>query len=112
VLENGGPFHLAHESGPKNTLDSTAGVIGADTEKKGSAGSGLPQNMYQAWNTFARTPEGVDINLEGDRGQYRTGQPRPTGCRCICRAAVARSTGPAPLAAATIRSTLPSQHAT
>jgi hypothetical protein len=112
VLENGGPFHLAHETRAKNTLDRTAGVIGADTEKKGGACSDLCQNLYQAWNTLACPSKGVDVNFEGDRGQYGTSQPRATGWRCNCSAAAGKSTGPAPSAAAMIRSTLPSQHAT
>ena len=112
MLENRGPLHFAHESRAKHTFDGTAGVIGTDTEKKGGACSSLCQHLYQAWNTFTCTPKGVDVNFEGDRGQYGARQPRPTGCRCNCRAAVGKSTGPAPSAAATIRSTLPSQHAT
>jgi hypothetical protein len=112
VLENGGALYLAHESRAEDTLDGTAGVIGADTEKKGGSCSGLCQNLYQAWNTLACTPKGVDVNFEGDRGQQGTSQPSPTGCRCNCRAAAGKSTGPAPAAAETIRSTLPSQHAT
>ena len=112
MLENGGPLYLAHESRAKNTLDRTAGMIGADTEKKGGSRSSLCQNLYQTGNTLAGAPKGVDVDLEGNRGHYGTSQPRATGCRCNCRAAARKSTGPAPSAAATIRRTLPSQQAT
>src|SRR3569833_512661 len=109
MLENGGPLDLAHETGAKNTLDRTAGMVGTDTEKKGSPGSDLRQDLYQARNTLAGTPKGVDVNFEGDRGHAGTSQPKLTGWRCNCRAAAAKSTGPAPSAAETIRSPLPSQ---
>src|SRR4029077_12000344 len=108
VLEHRGASHLAEEAVAEGAFDRTAGVSGAEAEKKGGRHAQALQQIRKPRRAFARAPIGVDVDLEGNE---RHGQDSGTGRPVRVRAVVARSMGPWSLAASSSRSTPPSPQA-
>src|SRR5205823_9819858 len=60
-------LHLLEEAGAEDPPDGPTGVVRPDAEQKRRAGIVAAQDVEQARHAFARAPERVDVDLEGEQ---------------------------------------------